>query len=450
MLTRIICNDAVSDRIKCIALSSIHRTIENNLPGEKDTDRETRTVLGDYDPAPLWAYCQRLAADMTQDVYRPTFGTRTVPSAVAVLRGGRRAEHKPGGPNRPPKSVVYAREGIPLDGSLGNEVSFSCRIQRTIVAESLGRYYYVGVACVKPSDSQQATNDDGGHELNYYPGVRLKQPFVYDITDSIKVENNLAVVTALRRHEDHWLSKEDQLVFGSGDIITVTVNCAQRSVAFARNGKSLGTVYNKGIAPLVTVLYPCVELYNKDSSVTWMYHIRELSVLARYTMRVMLQCWQTELIEPLKQLLSRSREGVCTALQVLGSDGEELAATYHAPPSADVVSTSHNVRIIRMEEGWTTIEDDAGTLLQVTSGAVEPDYLSRVSIDFADKMDVLLLLLDLVKDLIQMEDPNRIVVAHRHVLVRVLRLLSEWTPDYMTAMVENPLPPTAVTEVRLL
>ncbi|CBH13973.1 hypothetical protein, conserved [Trypanosoma brucei gambiense DAL972] len=410
-LTKVVCCEEAGERARCAALTTIHVVLQE--PG-RNFDITT------YNPIPLWDCCCQLSRQVTAPVYKPFFTTTSAATDLRVVSGGRHVKSLTAeecSSRGVQNTTSFASQGIPLDGSLGDVVSFSVRVRRGFEFDSLGRLYYVGVAC---HDSLPTST-----ELEQHPGTRQDMKHVYAITDYFADIEAPSARVELFRHSKHWMLKKDGIIFGSGDIITVTVDTKARCISFGRNELPLGTLYTN-IPSAVKVVFPFVEMYNKDATSSWMYMPCETGIRARLVMRAMLSCWDSVLVPLLSQML---RQDEIVALQVLGADGDEMSFTYTGPPRGEIKG-SFDVRLVRQKGSLAEIvlgEGGSGSIT-VPAVAIEPNYESVVSGDLPlgllanEIMGVLSRSISFTTD----EHNNEIVHIHStKTFICALRLLSE-------------------------
>ncbi|GET89603.1 hypothetical protein, conserved [Leishmania tarentolae] len=332
----------------------------------------------------LWAACHQLASATTG--YRPRFSDSSVPSCVTVLAGGRRIEHNQigaiigsscGTASSKVRSMSYACNPIDLsDLHTPDVVRVSVRVQRGFQCETLGRYYYFGLAEINASCE---TILDQNGELDFYPGERSKQRKAYYISDYLTEVPNTAVQRWDTERPENYLNPGSGIVFGSGDVMTAVVYVKERCIGFERNGRPLNILYH-GIPSTVQFIFPFVELYNRDSRAKWMYPPDEVVLSARYTMRAMLLSWMPLVLSRVKEHLSfaaedSSRWNRDVTLGVLGADGDEMQMVYMTPPQLDQASGgTTSVRVDRFEAAMAVVSDEAGSIQRVCAAALEPDF----------------------------------------------------------------------------
>ncbi|KAG5476538.1 hypothetical protein LSCM1_04252 [Leishmania martiniquensis] len=335
----------------------------------------------------LWAACHQLAS--VRPGYQPRFSNASVPSScVTVFAGGRRIEHNQVGAAIGPsgggavssnvRSMSYACNPIDLeDPHTPDIVRVSVRLQRGFQCETLGRYYYFGLAEINPPPL--ATPVDGNGELTLYPGERSKQRRVYYISDYLSEVPGTAVQRWDMERAENYLNPDTGIVFGSGDVMTAVVYVKERCIGFERNGLPLN-ILHRGIPTSVRHMFPFVELYNRDSRAKWMYPPDEAVVSARYTMRAMLLSWTPQVLPLVKEHLSATASAASgtpdrdVTLGVLGADGDEMQMVYVAPPQLDQPGgCTTSVRVERFEGGMVVVSDEAGSVQRVCGAALEPD-----------------------------------------------------------------------------
>ncbi|CAC9497690.1 Zn-finger_in_Ran_binding_protein_and_others/SPRY_domain/HECT-domain_(ubiquitin-transferase)_-_putative [Leishmania infantum] len=334
----------------------------------------------------LWAACHQLAS--ATPGYQPRFNSSSVPSScVTVFAGGRRIEHNQAGTTSGSgggaassnvRSISYACNPVDLaDPNTPDVVRVSVRLQRGFQCETLGRYYYFGLAEINAPP--MVTPLDGNGELILYPGERSKQRRVYYISDYLTEVPGTAVQRWDTERAENYLNPDTGIVFGSGDVMTAVVYVKERCIGFERNGLPLNILHRR-IPASVRHIFPFVELYNRDSRAKWMYPPDEAVVSARYTMRAMLLSW-TPLVLPLvKEHLSITTAAASGApdrdvtLGVLGADGDEMQMVYVAPPQLDQPGGgTTSVHVERFEGGMVVVSDEAGSIQRVCAAALEPD-----------------------------------------------------------------------------
>lgn len=415
--TDVVCCTRATEKTRSVALSAAFNTLSAPSMG---------TGLSAFQPARLWQCCVRLAQDVTRHRTRPCFTTVSVPAEISVRGGGRSIVYKSTGSQR---TVSYGSDAFAMDGTMGETYTFSVRLQRGFATETLGRFYHVGVASCRGRERERL--------LSSYPGDRSRQHAVFSLTDFFS-DATESCKKELKRFRSHWLSEDENIIFGSGDVITVTVSARDRTIRFDRNGHALGTLYTaKNVGPDVKTLFPFVELYNRDATAKWMDTLHDLLTNARNTMRVMLRRWPSELLQPMSNLIEEgAAEGDSTALQVLGSDGDELSHEYRTPPRTDVVNRVQTVHLLRIEGRWALVQDESGTLFRVISAALEPNYTSTITVGYQPH----LLAAQLLTAVLTMSPPMNpgaswVTIQRPAFFLRALRLLSEWFSN--PALVED-------------
>ncbi|KEG12691.1 hypothetical protein DQ04_01501000 [Trypanosoma grayi] len=422
-LAKVVCCEEVGERERCLALTAVCSAL-----------REPYRFFGvaAYNPLQLWECCRLLARQVSAIGYKPRFTEESSAQELGVYSGGRRIKsllNSCGVSRSAQNTTSFAAQGIPLDGSLG-EVSFSVRLQRGAEFDTLGRFYYIGVACPYPM-SMETT-------LQRHPGERHEMAYVYAITDNFTDVSSPSIRTELSRHAKNWMSSEENIIYGSADVITVTVQTRLRCVSFARNGMPLGTLYTN-IPSMVKVLFPFVELFNKDASAVWMHTPREIGIRARVAMREMLCHWGAELMPRLQEMIE---VGDVVALEVLGADGDEMSFCYRIPPRS-VMKGSRVVRLVRQLGPKAEVVMEGGTKsITIPAAALEPNYSVVISKD----MSVSLLLNDLMHTVsVSVEfikDPagcSSVHVRRIKMFLCALRLLAEMElPSVLTPEVEAP------------
>nr|CCC92641.1 unnamed protein product [Trypanosoma congolense IL3000] len=368
-LAKVVCCEEAGERAQCAALTSIYTVL---LEPSANFDAYV------FNPMQLWDCCCSLSRHTTAPGYKALFTPESTARELRVVSGGSHIlSAAPGGCNSraTQNTVSFASQGIPLDGSLGDVISFSVRIKRGFDFDSLGRFYYIGVACPNPSSTKTT--------LERIPKSREEMKYVYAITDYFTDMEPSSACVELPRHSKHWMNSQEKIIFGSGDIITVTIYTKLRCVSFQRNGLTLGTLYTS-IPQDVKVVFPFVEMYNKDACATWMYAPRELGIRARLVMRAMLVHWGPILITRLARMLE---EKEVVALQVLGADGDELSFIYSGPPCSERKGL-YKVRLIKQMGTAAEVvvegeraggSNDSGGAFTVPSVALEPNYSSVIS-----------------------------------------------------------------------
>ncbi|KAH8618815.1 SPRY domain [Trypanosoma vivax] len=414
-LARVVCCEEVCERERCAALITISTVLRESY---------VDSVLASFDPMPLWESCSTLSRFVIAQSYRPVFSTESVEDELGVFSGGRQVRPLVSscfGSRGILNTTSLASRGILLDGSMGNTVSFSVTVKRMADVDSLGHYYYIGVACPRPHST-----DTG---LSQHPGTRQAMAHVYALTDCYSDVVSLFSRAELLRHSKHWMSSEDNIIFGSGDVITVTVNTRARCVSFERNGMPLGILYTK-IPSSVKVLFPFVELFNRDASATWMYMPREIGIRARSVMRVALSHWPRVLVPRLAQMLEENDE---VALQVLGADGDEMSFTC-STLSRDGRKTPHLVRLIRQLGSMAKVMVEGGDVRStiVSAWSLEPRYGTVVSneLPVVPLLDEIMCVLS--RTISFSSDLRRNEVARirpTKMFIYALRLLSEVDPE---------------------
>ncbi|CAG9576564.1 conserved hypothetical protein [Leishmania major strain Friedlin] len=334
----------------------------------------------------LWAACHQLASSTPG--YQPRFSNSSVPSScVTVFAGGRRIEHNQAGTtigsgggaaSSNVRSMSYACNPIDLaDPHTPDVVRVSVRLQRGFQCETLGRYYYFGLA--EMNAPPMVTPLDGNGELILYPGERSKQRRVYYISDYLTEVPGTAVQRWDTERAENYLNPDTGILFGSGDVMTAVVYVKERCIGFERNGLPLN-ILHRGIPASVRHIFPFVELYNRDSRAKWMYPPDEAVVSARYTMRAMLLSWMPLVLPLVKEHLSITAAAASGApdldvtLGVLGADGDEMQMVYVAPPQLDQPGGgTTSVHVERFEGGMAVVSDEAGSIQRVCAAALEPD-----------------------------------------------------------------------------
>ncbi|RNC57349.1 hypothetical protein TcCL_ESM05033 [Trypanosoma cruzi] len=369
-LSRVVCCEDVGERERCAAL-----TIACSIL----CDPHRGIALGTYNPLQLWDCCRSLSRHVTELAYNPVFTMKSAAAELTVFSGGRRlksvsASHSTSRAMR--NTTSFASQGIPLDGSLGEVVAFSVRLQRGFACDTLGRFYYIGLACLYPMSSVTT--------LSSYPGDWQSIVYTYAITDYFTDVSSPSARSELPRHAKNWMSNEENIIFGSGDVITVIVHTKLRCISFERNGLSLGTLYTN-IPSMVKVLFPFVELFNKDAAALFLYTPREIGIRARFAMRAMLYHWGTELIPRLNEMLKAND---VVALQVLGADGDEMCFWYRNPPRGELKG-SRVVRLVRQLGSKAEVVVEGTTKsMTVLAAALEPNYNVVISNDLPATMVV--------------------------------------------------------------
>ncbi|KAG5502290.1 hypothetical protein GH5_05263 [Leishmania sp. Ghana 2012 LV757] len=394
---------AVARKTRSVALSALYNAISQRAPAAI-CDAASAPMLSvpaitgaaTAAPAPvsssavrrLWAACHQLAS--VTPGYQPRFSSASVPSScVTVLAGGRRIEHNQVGASSGPigsggavssnvRSMSYACNPIDLeDPHTPDIVRVSVRLQRGFQCETLGRYYYFGLAEINPPP--MVTPLDSNGELTLYPGERSKQRRVYYISDYLTEVPGTAVQRWDMERAENYLNPDTGIVFGSGDVMTAVVYVKERCIGFERNGLPLN-ILHRGIPASVRHIYPFVELYNRDSRAKWMYPPDEAVVSARYTMRAMLLSWTSLVLPLVKEHLSVAASatsgtpGRDVTLGVLGADGDEMQMVYVAPPQLDQPGgCTMSVRVERFEGCMVVVSDEAGSIQRVCGAALEPD-----------------------------------------------------------------------------
>ncbi|RNF27171.1 uncharacterized protein Tco025E_00608 [Trypanosoma conorhini] len=360
-LSRVVCCEDVGERERCAAL-----TIACSLLCEP----HRAFAPGAYNPQPLWDCCRSLSRHVTALTYQPLFTVKSAAAELTVCSGGRRIKFvsAPSGASRARGNATsFASRGIPLDGSLGEVVAFSVRLQRSFAFDTLGRFYNVGLACPYPMSATTT--------LTSHPGEWQSIAHTYAITDYFTDIASPSARSELPRHAKHWMSNEENIIFGSGDVITVIVHTKLRCISFERNGFSLGTLYTN-IPAVVKVLFPFVELFNRDALALWLYPPREIGIRARFTMRAMLYHWGTELLPRLNQML---KDDDVVALQVLGADGDERCFWYRSPPRSELKG-SRVVHLVRQIGSRAEVLVEGSTKsMKVLAMALEPNYTAAIS-----------------------------------------------------------------------
>ena len=428
VLTAVVECEAVARKTRTVALSALYNAITQHMFSEAISPVHAGAMRR------LWMACYQLATE--KPGYQPRFSAASVPAtSVVVFAGGRRVEHRRVSVSTTlsgnVRSMSYACNPINLDDRASPEVvRVSVRIERGFQCETLGRYYYFGLADVVPNPSStpvdQATADaatvaaatitsttTSAGELTKHPGERAKQRRTYYISDYLSEVPDAAVQKADVDRAKHYLNPESNIIFGSGDVVTAVVYVRERCIGFERNGLLLNVLY-RAIPSSVHCLYPFVELYNRDSRAKWMYPPDEAVMSARYTMRAMLLSWPSAVLPLVKEFLPRfgsrcdapslstsltrffpdsasnssSNSGASNAvgkkkddadahdvvLGVLGADGDEMRMVYVAHPQLDQpVGRAQLVRVERFERGMAVVSDEAGSLQRVCAAALEPD-----------------------------------------------------------------------------
>ncbi|KPI88904.1 hypothetical protein ABL78_2021 [Leptomonas seymouri] len=397
VLTAVVECEAVARKTHTVALSALYNAITQHAFREAISPGQAGSVRR------LWAACYRLASGRPD--YQPRFSTASVPAGpVVVLAGGRRIEHRRASVSTAlsgnVRSMSYACNPIDLDDrETPDVVRVSVRMQRGFQCETLGRYYYFGLADIAPTPtstpiaqgstgstsaplsglgpSLSATATATAGELTKHPGERAKQRRTYLISDYLSEVPEAAVQKTEVECIKNYLNPESNIIFGSGDVMTAVVYVRERWITFERNGLPLNVLYHD-IPASVHRLYPFVELYNRDSRAKWMYPPDETVMSARYTMRAMLLSWPNIVLPLVKEYLpkfdaskvscaaadpqsfsapltrsstdsannsrnhsnallhERNEEGAHdVVLGVLGADGDEMRVVYVAPPQLD-------------------------------------------------------------------------------------------------------------------
>jgi hypothetical protein len=442
VLTAVVECEAVARKTRTVALSALYNAITQHMFSEAISPMHAGAVRR------LWTACCGLASETFE--YQPRFSPASVPaSSVVVFAGGRRIEHRRVSASTTlsgnVRSVSYACNPIRLDDHETAEVvRVSVRIQRGFPCETLGRYYYFGLADVAstpaptPADQGNANSSsaEGGggsvsgrtapttvlEELKKHPGERAKQRRTYYISDYLSEVPDVAVQMTDTDRVKNYLNPESSIIFGSGDVVTAVVYVRERCISFERNGLPLNVLY-RDIPSSVRCLYPFVELYNRDSRAKWMYAPDEAAMSARYTMRAMLLSWPRAVLPLVKECLQRlgsrrsapaavDEQGVSTpsnrsvtdstdtsgssshslkeqdsadandvVLGVLGADGDEMRMVYVPPPQLDQPGgRARSVRVERFERGMAVVSDEAGSLQRVCAAALEPDTTEEVHV----------------------------------------------------------------------
>ncbi|ORC92810.1 uncharacterized protein TM35_000021360 [Trypanosoma theileri] len=413
-LARVVCCEEVGEKERCMALTAVCSVLREPYRG---------FGVGAYNPAQLWECCRSLARDIFKLTYQPIFTTESTTPDMIVFSGGKRVKSalpRSEAAHAVQDTTSFASQGIPMDGSLGEVVSFSVRLQREFGFDTLGRYYYVGVASPYPMST--ATT------LVRHPGESREMAYLYAITDHFTDVRSNPARAELPRHAKNWMSSEESIIFGSGDVITVTVNTKLRCISFERNGLPLGTLYTN-IPSMVRVVFPFVKLFNRDASAVWMYTPREIGIRARFAMREMLRHWGFELMPHLKEMIT---SGDVVALKVLGSDGDETCFCYRSPPRS-AYKGSQNVHLVRQigTESEVLVEGGAKSII-VPSVALELNYDVVISQDMPvgvlieELIQVVSTLLNFTRDEKGIENVH---IKNTKMFICALRLLSEveWT-----------------------
>ncbi|CAM39492.2 conserved hypothetical protein [Leishmania braziliensis MHOM/BR/75/M2904] len=385
---------AVARKTRSVALSALYNAISHRPSAAGGDTASTSLASPPAAAVPvsasavrrLWAACHQLAS--TTPGYQPRFSSASVPSCVTVLAGGRRVEHNQAGTTigssgsgavfSNVRSTSYACNPIDLaDPRTPDIVRVSVRLQRGFQCETLGRYYYFGLAEINAPPV--ATSLNGNGELTLYPGERSKQCRVYYISDYLNEVPGTAVQRWDAEQTENYLNPDTCIVFGSGDVMTAVVYVKERCIGFERNGLPLN-ILHRGIPASVRHLFPFVELYNRDSRAKWMYSPDEAVVSARYTMRAMLLSWTPVVLPLVKEYLSSTTttasdaSGQDVTLGVLGADGDEMQMVYVTPPQLDQPGgCTMSVRVERFEGGMVVVSDEAGSIQRVCAAALEPD-----------------------------------------------------------------------------
>ncbi|ESL05722.1 hypothetical protein TRSC58_06617 [Trypanosoma rangeli SC58] len=409
-LSKVVCCEDVGERERCAALTIVCSLL---------CEPHRVFARGTYNPLQLWDCCRSLSRCVTTPTYQPVFTAESAAAELTVCSGGRRIKSgsAPSGTSRAKRNTTsFASQGIPLDGSLGEVVAFSVRLQRGFLFDTLGRFYYVGLACPCPMSSAVT--------LSGHPGEWQNISYTYTITDYFTDISSSSARAELPRHAKHWMSNEENIIFGSGDVITVIVHTKLRCISFERNGLSLGTLYTN-IPPMVKVLFPFVELFNKDATALWMYPPREIGIRARFTMRAMLYHWGTELVPRLNRML---RADDVVALQVLGADGDEMSFWYRSPPRSELKG-SRVVHLVRQIGSKAEVVVEGGAKsMTVLAVALEPNYNAVISNDLPVSVvveDLLRIVFTSISFTTNAEGCEGVRIQSTKVFLCALRLLSE-------------------------
>lgn len=393
--------------VHCVVLFAMHTAIHKHH-GVKPPD---------FDAARLAKLCLSLERSCNnRHTYRPLFSQATAPSCALNASSTQAcAENR----TSSMAHLAFADEGILLSSSTG-QVSFSARLY--FPEEGKLMPYQVGVSITPPSSVNPPTSGRTESLLSLFSHVEMMMPSRHS-------------TSSLMRYQRFWLSPEKKVIFGSGDTITVIVNCSQRTVGFLRNGEPLGTLFK--IPDHTFKVYPHVGLCAGSAIAEWVSPPHELEIHARNTLRSAAQFWGDILLPEVRSLVYAGKEGSSLGLVLLGSDGDESRMTYRSSvlPSQDGRGSSWRsevVRVCRLDDFYTTIErpESSGERTRVSTVELSPCYSSTNPCQL--KGLLLHEVLETTLQLISAEEKDdscvRVTLNHPAVLLRLLRVWSSMSP----------------------
>jgi hypothetical protein len=308
-----------------------------------------------------------------------------------------------------------------------NQSAVSISLSRP--ADTLADFTFVGVGDIA-SSSQRLLGD-------YLGSLKDSKKRLYVVPANPDDAKHISSINAeeLKRNRESWASPRH--VFVPGDKITISINTAKRTILFARNGKSLGTLFSN---VAVERLHPFVAMYSSDSTaqVEGVSASSMPSPTAVFARALLQQLCNHAGVRPVisANIDSKIDASDVAALRVLGSDGHALSVKLM--PQGKPINIV-GARLAATGSTEAVYHDDNGHLTSARWSSCAPQFAAKFTCDAEMLRVVTPKLVRVVDDLIAQDTAGVITVVRPSFVVRALRLLLQSDLDDLSGELRDVL-----------